>query len=137
MTASNVMADVDERRPGWVALASILLFISAGIGAVSCLLTHGVSVVGLVLFALNAGLVSIAAGVMLLKKWAYWAYIGVTALSVMSVAADFLLVALSMAPRETVTVIGVARGVIATAWLVYFFTDPVKSAFGLDAVAAQ
>jgi len=137
MTASDSTTSVDERRPGWVALASILLFISASVGAFSCLATHGLSLVGLLLFALNAGLVAIAAGVMLLKKWGYWAYIGVTALGVMNIVADLALVALSMAPRETITVMGVVRGLIGTAWLVYFFTEPVKAAFGLGPIIAQ
>lgn len=129
--------NLDKRRPGWVALASILLFAGAALGGISALYTHGMNFIGVALFLFNVGLLVVAGGVMLLKKWAYWAYIGLAAFVAMSVAADMLLVTLDMAPPETVTVLKLVRGVISIVWMVYFFTEPVRRAFDIALAVAR
>ncbi len=135
MTETNevtMTGGVDERRPGWVAVAAIWIALSGAFsGAISAwgAISGGVTVEGLLLVGYALVLVTIAVGIFLLKKWAYWAFVAVVILAAMNIAADLLLVGLDIPPGARISIPQVIRLMVSIAWLVYFFTKPVRNAF--------
>lgn len=121
--------EIESRRPGGVTLAATLLVIAGMLNIVfTLLLQQPLPVKGLLLM-IYVGVLGVAVGLFVLKKWAYWAFIGLATLSAMSTAIDLVFIALGIAPTNDTFLIQVVQTVIAVVWVVYFATLPVRRAF--------
>lgn len=123
--------DIEKRRPGGVTVAAMLLVVAGMLnGGLTLFLQQPLLVKGFLL-VLYLGVLGVAIGLLLLKRWAYWAFLGLATLSAMSTLIDLVFVGLGIAPASDRLLIQLAQAVIAVAWLAYFATAPVRRAFGI------
>lgn len=121
--------DIETRRPGGVTVAAMLLVITSMLNGVLTLFLQQPPLVKGALIVLCLGVLGVAIGLFVLKKWAYWAFIGLATLSAMSTAIDLVFVGLGIAPTNDRLLIQIVQTMLAVAWLVYFATAPVRRAF--------
>ena len=123
--------DVDSKRPGGVALAAIWLMISSGASCVSVFMSGNFSglSIALLVFSTIAFLTSFAA--LALKKWAYWVFLGLVVLLGLNNLSDVMLWALGVSPYTAFQISFITSVIIPLAITVYFFTQPVRQAFGV------
>lgn len=124
--------DLDSKRPGGVALAAIWLMISAGASFISLVMGGGFSGLSIALMAFSVIAFLTSFAVIALKKWAYWVFLTLVVLLGLNNLSDFMLWAVGMLPNEEFQISFVTSVIIPLAISVYFCTQSVKDAFGVD-----
>ncbi|MCG7200221.1 hypothetical protein MD273_10850 [Marinobacter pelagius] len=129
--------DIDSKRPGGVALAAIWLMISSGASFVSVLMSGNFSGLSIALLAFSVIAFLTSFAVIALKKWAYWVFLILVALLGLNNLSDVMLWGLGVAPDQEFQISFITSVIIPVAITVYFFTQPVRQAFGVDEGASN
>ena len=124
--------DFDSKRLGGVALAAIWLMISSGASFVSVLMSGNFSGLSLALLAFSAIAFLTSFAAIALKKWAYWVFLGLVVLLGLNNLSDVMLWALGVSPYKEFQISFITSVIIPLAITAYFFTQPVRQAFGVD-----
>ena len=131
---TNTKSEIDENVKTWVYIAAFVSIVGALYSLFTVVIPAGFTLGGRIALSYTVLLVGIAIALPMFKKWAYWAFLAVMAFNVIDIITEFMLLAVDMTPVRPVGIPLFINCAISIAWISYFLTNPVRTAFGAKAL---